>query len=307
MKSYVYLDQAPVQAVDIHEGLDNTLILLRNELKDGINVRRHYDPNLPTIQAYGSELNQVWTNLIDNAADAMDGKGELTIQTHADGDWVIVDIEDNGPGISEEHLARIFEPFFTTKPPGEGTGLGLDITYNIVVNKHKGDIKVYSRPGKTTFRVKLPVNFEATGKGPPKVSSYRRPDDKKLLEILRTAKNIAIVGVSSREDLPSHSVPAYLKSKGYKIYPVNPNLDSVLGEMAYPNLTTIPEPVDVVLVFRPSEEIPPIVDQAIQIGTPVVWMQEGIVNESAAEVAREAGLDVVMDTCMRTTHKRLIK
>ncbi len=164
LKSYSYLDQAPVQTVDVHEGLDDTLLILRHKLKSGISVRREYAPDLPRIQAYGSELNQVWTNIIDNAtdavADAPNGAGEITIRTRQEGAWVVVEIEDNGPGIAADIQSRLFDPFFTTKPPGQGTGLGLDISYNIVVHKHRGDIKVLSQPGRTCFQVWLPVNFE---------------------------------------------------------------------------------------------------------------------------------------------------
>jgi len=161
LKSYSYLDQAPVQAVDVHRGLDDTLLVLAHKLKSGIAVRKEYAPHLSKIQANGSELNQVWTNIIDNAADALKGQGEITIRTRQDGERVLIEIEDNGPGIPAENQARIFEPFFTTKPPGLGTGLGLDISYNIVVHKHRGDIKVLSQPGRTCFQVWLPVNFEA--------------------------------------------------------------------------------------------------------------------------------------------------
>jgi len=159
---YSYLDQAPVQAVDIHEGLDNTLMILKSKLQNGISVRREYAPDLPVIQGYGSELNQVWANLLDNAADALDGKGEITIRTRSgEQDSVFVEVEDNGPGIPPEIQSKVFESFFTTKPPGKGTGLGLDISYNIVVSKHRGDMKLYSEPGSTRFEVRLPVNFEA--------------------------------------------------------------------------------------------------------------------------------------------------
>jgi signal transduction histidine kinase len=161
LKSYSYLDQGPVQAVDVHEGLDNTLVILQNKFKAGISVRRDYAPELPTIHAYGSELNQVWTNILDNAADALDGRGEIVIRTRQDGEWVVVEIEDNGSGIPPEIQPRLFDPFFTTKRPGKGTGLGLDISYNIVVHKHRGDIKVTSQPGKTSFEIWLPINFEA--------------------------------------------------------------------------------------------------------------------------------------------------
>ena len=159
LKSYSYLDQGPVQNVDVHEGLDNTLIILRSKLS-GIHVKRDYAPDLPKIQAYGSELNQVWTNLLDNAADALDGQGEISIRTYREGEDLVVGITDNGPGIPDEIQSRIFDAFFTTKPPGHGTGLGLDISYNIVVHKHRGDISVVSRPGETRFEVKLPTNFQ---------------------------------------------------------------------------------------------------------------------------------------------------
>lgn len=160
LKSYTYLDQAPIQSVDIHEGLDNTLVMLRSKLKGGITVQRQYAAGLPHIQAYGSELNQVWTNLIDNAIGAMQSQGEIILRTRRDGDWVIVEIEDNGPGIPPEIQSKIFDPFFTTKPPGEGTGLGLNISHNIIVQKHQGKIAVSSQPGKTCFEIRLPLSFE---------------------------------------------------------------------------------------------------------------------------------------------------
>jgi signal transduction histidine kinase/predicted CoA-binding protein len=306
LKSYAYLDQAPVQSVDIHEGLDNTLIMLRNKLKEGIDVRRDYAENLPKILAYGSELNQVWTNLIDNAVDAMGGKGELTLHTFRDGDWVVVQVIDNGAGIPEAIVKRVFDPFFTTKPPGKGTGLGLDITWNIVSNKHKGDIRVTSQPGKTCFEVWLPINFDAI-EGPTSVRGITRPADDVLRHILETVETIAVVGISSRSGSPAHDVPAYLQEHGYRILPVNPSRDEILGEVVYAALTDLPGPVDLVQIFRRGDRVPPIVDQAIQIGAKVIWMQEGIVNEAAAAVARAAGLTVVMDTCMRTTHRRLFR
>ena len=158
LKAYTYMDQAPVQSVDVHEGLENTLIVLRGKLEPGMVVHRQYAPDLPRIEAYGSELNQVWTNLIDNAIDATDGGGELTLRTRHDGQWVTVEVEDNGAGIPDEIKPYLFDPFFTTKPPGKGAGLGLNICHNIVVQKHKGRIEVNSRPGKTQFDVLLPVN-----------------------------------------------------------------------------------------------------------------------------------------------------
>ena len=162
LKSYSYLDKDPMQEVDLHEGLNNTLLVLSHKLKSGITVRQEYAPHLPNIQANGSELNQVWTNLIDNAADALEQQGEITIRTRHEGERVVIEIEDDGPGIPVEIQPRIFEPFFTTKPPGQGTGLGLDISYNIVVHKHRGEIKVFSEPGKTCFQVWLPVTTPPT-------------------------------------------------------------------------------------------------------------------------------------------------
>ncbi len=163
LKSYAYLDQAPIQSVDIHEGLNNTLVILRHKLKQGIEVKRDYAPDLPEIEGYGSELNQVWTNILDNAIDALDGEGVIQLTTRHESDYVIVQIADNGPGIPEEIRPRLFDAFFTTKPPGKGTGMGLNISYNIVVYKHRGDIQIYSEPGFTCFQVLLPLNFEDAG------------------------------------------------------------------------------------------------------------------------------------------------
>jgi PAS domain S-box-containing protein len=159
LKTYTYMDQAPVQTVDLREGLDNTLIILQSKLRAGITVRREYADDLPAIQAYGSELNQVWTNIIDNAIDAMGGQGTLIVRARRDGSWVVVEIEDNGPGIPEELQSTIFDPFVTTKPPGEGTGLGLNISRNLVVQKHRGEISLSSEPGRTRFDVRLPIDF----------------------------------------------------------------------------------------------------------------------------------------------------
>ena len=168
LKSYTYLDQADIVRYNVHEGLDNTLLILRHKLKSDIKVRRDYDAALPLIDAHGSELNQVWTNLIDNAADALhsgpDGAGlpnaTITLRTRQEGKWIIVSVEDNGPGIPPDVLPRIFDAFYTTKPIGQGTGLGLDISYNIVVRKHQGDIRVKSEPGGTQFEVWLPRELE---------------------------------------------------------------------------------------------------------------------------------------------------
>jgi signal transduction histidine kinase len=159
LKSYSYLDQAPIQHIDVASGIDDTLLLLRSNLKD-VRVVRDYADDLPTVEAYGSELNQVWTNLIDNAAyalhDANTDDPTVTIRVRPREDKVVVEIEDNGPGIPPEIQDRIFDTFFTTKPPGQGTGLGLDISHKIVL-RHQGELTLASEPGRTTFRVALPL------------------------------------------------------------------------------------------------------------------------------------------------------
>jgi predicted CoA-binding protein len=294
-----------VQEVDVHEGLDNTLVMLRSKLRGGIHVRREYADDLPHIHAYGSELNQVWTNIIDNAIDAMQGQGEIFLRTRQEGEFIVVEIQDTGPGIPEDVQAKIFSPFFTTKPVGKGTGLGLNISYNIIL-KHGGEIKVYSRPGSTCFEIWLPLVFEADQTKSAPIQAISRPSDDQLRRILKTAKTIAVVGISENTHRPAHSVPAYLQAHGYRIIPVNPTIESVLGEKAYPDLRSVPEPADVVLIFRRSENVPPIVDEGIQTGAKVIWMQEGIVNEAAGDRARKAGLEVIMDTCMRAQHIRLM-
>ena len=169
VKTYSYLDQAPIQNVDVHEGLENTIVILKHKLKakvdengvarKGVTIRKDYDPKLPRIEALGSELNQAWTNIMDNAIDAMNGEGVLTLHTHHDDEHIYVDICDTGPGIPEHIKGRIFDPFFTTKPPGVGTGMGLHITYNIIASKHHGTIAVDSRAGQTCFNVSLPVKY----------------------------------------------------------------------------------------------------------------------------------------------------
>src|SRR5208282_175346 len=156
IKEYTHMDQAPVQNVDIVKSLESTLTILNHKLKRGVVVQRDYQRVPLLVNSFGSELNQVWTNIIDNAIDAMGGKGELRVRTHRDDDCVVVEIGDNGPGISPEVKAHIFEPFFTTKGVGEGTGLGLD-TVQRIVKKHRGNIQVDSRPGNTRFQVWLPL------------------------------------------------------------------------------------------------------------------------------------------------------
>jgi signal transduction histidine kinase len=156
-KQYTQMDRAPQQTFDVHEGLDATLTMLRHKLGDDIEVVRDYDRSLPHLIAYPGELNQVWTNLIDNAVDAMDGHGTLTVRTRPGyDDRLVVEIGDTGRGIPDDVRSRIFEPFFTTKPVGKGTGLGLDIAWRIVVGRHHGDIRIESTPGDTRFDVVLP-------------------------------------------------------------------------------------------------------------------------------------------------------
>ncbi len=157
VKAYSYMDQSPRQEVNIHDGIEDTLKILAHKLK-GVTIIRDYAPDLPRLTVYGSELNQVWTNIIDNAIDAMQGKGTLKIRTWEELDHVLVEITDDGPGISEAIQSRIFEPFFTTKGVGEGTGLGLDIVYRIVSQTHKGSVDVHSVPGETRFTISLPIH-----------------------------------------------------------------------------------------------------------------------------------------------------
>jgi signal transduction histidine kinase len=156
IKEYTYMDQAPVQNVDVVRSLETTLTILHHKLKRGVAVRREYQPVPLLVNSFGSELNQVWTNIIDNAIDAMAGKGELRVRTYRDGDSVVVEIADNGHGIPADVQPHIFEPFFTTKKVGEGTGLGLDTALRIV-KKHRGTIEVSSKPGDTCFQVWLPL------------------------------------------------------------------------------------------------------------------------------------------------------
>jgi signal transduction histidine kinase len=155
-KQYSQMDRAAHQWIDVHTGLDSTLVMLTHKVGNGVRIVKDYDRTLPQVPAHPAELNQVWTNLIDNAVQAMHGVGTLTIATSREDDHLVVSIGDTGPGVPEELRKRVFEPFFTTKPVGEGTGLGLDISYRIVVNGHGGDITLSSRPGDTRFLVKLP-------------------------------------------------------------------------------------------------------------------------------------------------------
>ncbi|MDX6523298.1 MAG: hypothetical protein QOI17_811 [Gaiellales bacterium] len=161
VKEYTHMDRAAVEDVDLHEGIESTLTMLGHRLKHGrVTVERHYDTTLPKVTVHGSELNQVWTNLLANALDAVNGEGTIAITTRRTGNGVAVDIADDGTGIPDEVQSRIFDPFFTTKAVGEGTGLGLDIVHRIVTGR-RGDITVRSRPGSTTFTVLLPVETAA--------------------------------------------------------------------------------------------------------------------------------------------------
>ena len=156
VKGYSYMDRATEQHVDIHEGLESTILILGHRLRD-VTIARDYDRELPAIRVLGSSLNQVWTNILDNAIDATGGAGTVTIRTRREGDAAVVEIEDDGCGIPPEDQARIFEPFFTTKPQGQGTGLGLDTVWRIVNEEHGGTITVDSERGRTVFRVTLPL------------------------------------------------------------------------------------------------------------------------------------------------------
>ena len=159
IKSYSYMDQSPMLEVDIHEGIESTLTMLGYKLKN-VTLVRAYDHSLPRIMAYGNELNQVWTNLIDNAIDAVSGKGKICIGTCLEDNQLVVEIMDNGTGIPPDIQSRIFEPFFTTKGVGTGTGLGLVISHRIVGDRHGGEIEFESRPGETRFKVRLPLHRE---------------------------------------------------------------------------------------------------------------------------------------------------
>jgi signal transduction histidine kinase len=158
LKSYVHLDEATVQNVDVTEGLEDSLLFLRHRMPPGVHVERVYSHDLPRVATYASELNQVWTNLLENALDAVDGHGTITLRAAQEAAGVVVEVEDDGPGIPAVDQARVFDPFFTMKPPGEGAGLALGTCHHIVV-RHGGRITVDSRPGRTVFRVELPVNL----------------------------------------------------------------------------------------------------------------------------------------------------
>jgi signal transduction histidine kinase len=157
IRSYSQMDRASIQHIDVTVGIESTLVVLNHKLRDGVKIVRSYGADVPRIDAYAGELNQVWTNLIDNAVDAMDGVGTLQIATRADGDHVVVEFGDTGQGMSPKVAARAFEAFYTTKDVGKGTGLGLDIARRIIVERHGGTINIDSRPGRTVLRVRVPA------------------------------------------------------------------------------------------------------------------------------------------------------
>lgn len=157
VKGYTHMDRATEQYVDVHEGLENTLIILAHRLRN-VTITKQFDRTLPAVRAFGNTLNQVWTNILDNAADATEKNGTITIGTHREGDHAVVEITDNGTGIAADDLACIFEPFFTTKPQGQGSGLGLDTAWRIVTEEHGGTIITESVPGRTVFRVSIPIS-----------------------------------------------------------------------------------------------------------------------------------------------------
>jgi signal transduction histidine kinase len=178
VKSYSYMDKAPLQDVDIHNGLESTLTMLQHKLKEAdITVIREYDSNLPHINAIGNELNQVWTNLIDNAIDGIGKHGTITISTKNEGNsQILVEVADNGSqGIPKEVQSHTFEPFFTTKEPSKGTGLGLSISHRIITQTHKGDIKFSSKSGETRFQIRLPIIYKGIEQKDNKEVSYNKP------------------------------------------------------------------------------------------------------------------------------------
>jgi len=160
VRSYSQLDRASVQLIDVTDGIESTLVILRHKIPHGVSIVREYAPDLPRIEANPAQLNRVWTNLIDNAIDAMGGAGNLRLRTRTDEDAVVIEVIDDGPGMSPEVQAHAFDPFFTTKDVGKGTGLGLDMSRHIVHEQHRGDITIQSRPGETVLRVRLPVRSQ---------------------------------------------------------------------------------------------------------------------------------------------------
>jgi signal transduction histidine kinase len=157
LKTFTHMDRVGLQPVDVHQSLEDTLVMLRPRIGDGVTVVKDYEEGLPPVQAHAGELHQVWMSIIDNALDAIQERGSLTLRTRTESPWIVVEVEDDGPGVPTEMQSRIFDPFFTTKPPGSGTGLGLNLSHNLIVQKYQGRITVHSHPGSTRFEVCLPV------------------------------------------------------------------------------------------------------------------------------------------------------
>jgi len=212
VKAYSYLDQGPAQQVDVHQGLENTLVILRHKMKDGITVKREYSPDLPLIDAHGSELNQVWTNILDNAVDAMQGSGEIILRTRAEDNKVIVEIQDSGPGIQADIQKRIFEPFFTTKPPGLAPGLACISPIPLSTTMPAGSTS--PRNPQDLF------SSHSTHAVPTLIEAFMTiENDDQLREILTSSKTIASVGVSTNPEKPSYGIFAYLVDQGYDMVP----------------------------------------------------------------------------------------
>ncbi|MDH5403858.1 MAG: ATP-binding protein [Candidatus Heimdallarchaeota archaeon] len=305
-KGYSYMDQAPVQSVDIHEGINNTLIILRSKLKKGIQVERQYDPNLKKIQGHGGELNQVWTNIIHNAIDALEGKGTIKITTKNYDNFIYIEIEDNGPGIPKEIKDKIFDPFFTTKKQGQGTGLGLDITYKIITQKHRGDIKVISSPGFTCFRIILPINFEDAEIDFSSISFHNRIDDSEIRKIFAESKNIAVINISKDQENVSCLKSKFLQSNGYNIYEISTD-NPILTQQAYPSFAELPEKADILLLFpNQKEDVIEITKEAINHGVSYIWIQEGFYSDEIELIGEKAGKIVVMDKCIEKAFNQTI-
>lgn len=307
LKEYSYLDQAPIQILQLHKGIDMTLVLLKSKVKaKTVKITRDYDDSIPDINGYGNELNQVWTNLLDNALDAVPDKGgEIKIKTKNLGEWVSIEFQDNGTGIPEGVKHKIFDPFFTTKPPGKGTGLGLDITYRIITQKHNGDIQFYSQPGFTNFQIMLPMNLEDVVKNKILVPSNILPVNEYFTRIVNDTKSLAVIYVSTIKEQPNYYIPEFFLEKGFEVFLVHPTLTSWNNKKVYKHLNKIEQPIDLILLFESNDIAVNTVEEAIVKKVKTVWMQEGVINVEAADTARAEQIDVVMDMCFYTTFKRI--
>jgi signal transduction histidine kinase/predicted CoA-binding protein len=306
LKEYSYLDQAPIQSIDLHSGIDNSLLILKSKAKSkSIIISKEYDFTIPKIQAFGSELNQVWTNLLDNSIDALAFKGEIKIKTKNHGQWISIEIQDNGEGIPEKIKHKIFDPFFTTKPPGKGTGLGLDISYRIITQKHYGDIQFFSKKGFTSFQIILPVNLEDVAKKDIPLPKNIFPVNDFFKSIISSTKSIAVVNVSQIEEQPNFYIPKFFIEKDYKVILIHPVLTQWEGLKVYKSLDDIKETIDLILLFESSDKVLNLVKQGITKKVKTIWMQEGIVNIEASEIAQNSNINVVMDKCLYSTWKRI--